>query len=305
MDVEELLHRVYEIIEKPENLLNLIRDVAGLMDFRNNGLYYRPPGFYEIRGFDELYVIGDLHGDLDTFREIVEKEDLLNKIVSRDVKIVFLGDYVDRGSYQLELLTMLLLLKKNYPNKIILLRGNHEPTPLLTPYPHDFIEKLYLKYRDLAGPLYSIFIALFNKLPYLARVPGKLLLMHGGPPVRVLISKCFEEAFGVGFPLIDDDVIEQVLWNDPVNHMSVDYSPSPRGAGVLFGERVSETAVKLAGVKYIVRGHEATEGFKLDHGGRVLTLFDAREPYGLSRAGYLYLSNDDDLNDIRRSIRFI
>ena len=67
------------------------------------------------------FVIGDIHGC---------SMALDNLISSCDPKeadtLVFLGDYVDRGNHGLEVLTLLFCYKIKYPDKIYLLRGNHE-----------------------------------------------------------------------------------------------------------------------------------------------------------------------------------
>ncbi|VDN44347.1 unnamed protein product [Gongylonema pulchrum] len=66
-------------------------------------------------------IFGDLHGSVfDLFKG------LKNSGWPSERTLIFLGDYVDRGEYPIELVLFLFLLKLRYPKRVYLLRGNHE-----------------------------------------------------------------------------------------------------------------------------------------------------------------------------------
>lgn len=70
-----------------------------------------------------IYAIGDIHG------QIAQLKVLYRRISTRPLrpfdKLVFLGDYVDRGENSKAVIEFLLRLKQEHP-EVIFLRGNHE-----------------------------------------------------------------------------------------------------------------------------------------------------------------------------------
>ena len=68
------------------------------------------------------YVIPDLHGEYDKFVKLL----LTIDYNPQQDKLIFLGDYIDRGPDSYELVSTLLVMYSLYPDKIHILRGNHE-----------------------------------------------------------------------------------------------------------------------------------------------------------------------------------
>ncbi|MEM2203869.1 MAG: metallophosphoesterase family protein [Sulfolobales archaeon] len=241
----------------------------------------RPRGLVEIepRRHREAVVIGDIHGDLDTLIQLLSYVNI-EKILESNGLLIFLGDYVDRGSKQLETMLFIALLKKRYRGNVITLRGNHEPPDFLPVYPHDYPEILRAIYGGEGDEIYRVSRGIFDLLPYAAIYRDTVVFLHGGIPVLSTTS-CWSDFRCILDADHNERTLEEILWNDPTEDPDIDYVPSPRGAGFLWGSVITNEFIKKTGVKIIVRGHEAVwEGYKLNHGARVLTVFSRKgAPY--------------------------
>lgn len=73
-----------------------------------------------------VYIVGDIHGQVYDMFHMFDK--LLENKWDRfkEASLLCLGDYVDRGDFGVEVFLFLACLKLNYPNKVWMLRGNHE-----------------------------------------------------------------------------------------------------------------------------------------------------------------------------------
>ena len=128
----------------------------------------KEPRLVEIEKAKKVIFVGDSHGDLEASQKVIK--DYLRE----GNKIVFLGDYVDRGPNSKGNLDFLLETKLKFPNQIYLLQGNHEGHRILKFSPADFWESLDKK--D-----YQKYCSIVEKFP-LAVVSNDIIALHGAVP---------------------------------------------------------------------------------------------------------------------------
>ena len=249
----------------------------------------------------ELVLVGDIHGDLQSLLWILKDIDFEKSLTNPANKLIFLGDYIDRGTNSIGVLYVVCYLKQKFPNSVVLMRGNHE-APMEFPFSsHDLPVKLTHMYgHEMAKLIYgNNIIPLFQLLSLIVLIPSQLLIVHGGLPTGDdLIKLLPRERLGSA---IQDQLLnsmEEILWNDPMEHIGkgLDWEYSRRGYGKHFGIAVTKRWLSASGSKLVVRGHEPCEGFKVNHQGLILTLFSCKEAYPGFQAAYIKITKDQLLN---------
>lgn len=218
-----------------------------------------------IQGFGGFLIVGDTHGDEESTTKalkIAEKEGL---------KLLFLGDYVDRGPKQVENIVKLLESKLSWRDSLIMLRGNHETVEMNRWY--GFMDLIYHRYGH---ELYSDFARLFSKLPYAALIHKRVFAVHGGVPeglekideINSIPKGELNPYSSIGF---------QLLWNDPSEDVEW-FAPSWRGGGAkLYGWRAFNNFLEKNNLTLMVRAHEPQpEGYGELFNKRLKTVFSCR-----------------------------
>jgi len=254
------------------------------------------------------YVFGDIHGNLEDLHFFSDNVWNLGMSLTAG-NFVFLGDYVDRGMSCLEVVSYLLAMKLMLPQKVFLLRGNHETRDVNGWEEHYGARSYIAQCRERFGEEigYKIWESTnqtFDRLPLAAVVDQDIFCVHGGIPRPISDSSVeggrikdilnVSKVAGINPPYEhEDDNYQQVasdcIWSDPASEeqeqYSVDrrtgYGDSLRGGGAIcFGHKAVTNFLQQQGFSYIMRAHEAhAEGVAVSKGARVFTVFSTSKDH--------------------------
>jgi len=212
-----------------------------------------------------INVCGDTHGQF---------YDLLNIFQtfgypSDENPFLFNGDFVDRGSFSLEVVLLLFCFKVLYPKHLHMARGNHETLNMNKMY--GFEGEVKAKYDQRT---FNLFTEVFHCLPLVHCLGGKVIVMHGGLFSKDDVTLNDLRKIDRRREPPDEGLMSELLWSDP--QPMPGRAPSKRGVGLSFGPDVTANFLERNGLKLVVRSHEVKDaGYELEAGGKLITVFSA------------------------------
>lgn len=281
------MDRVIELLKNgqvvPEVLVSRICKLAEELLINENNILVVPT---------PVTVCGDIHGQVhDLFTLFATGGDCPG------TRYLFLGDFVDRGFHSVETFMLLICLKVRYPDRIYLVRGNHESRTISQSY--GFYDECLRKYGNTS--VWTMCCGVFDYLAIGAMIGGPhgVFCVHGGlsPDARDIDDI---RAIDRNQEVPHEGAMCDLLWSDPDDSLDPslsDFVLSSRGAGFLFSKNAVEEFHHANKTSLIARAHQlAVEGFNEMFDKQLVTVWSA--PNYCYRCGNLasIMEINDDLH---------
>uniref|UniRef100_A0A915LZ98 Serine/threonine-protein phosphatase n=1 Tax=Meloidogyne javanica TaxID=6303 RepID=A0A915LZ98_MELJA len=206
-----------------------------------------------------VVVCGDIHG------QYVDLLRIFHQLgYPPTANYLFLGDYVDRGTKNLETIALLFCYKIKYPRNFFLLRGNHETAAVNAVY--GFRQEIQRRFgRNEHGPLWRMFNEAFSQMPVTAIIGGEEINFQ--KQLRKIPRGWHDPG--------ENRLALDLLWSDPDPTIR-GWRPSPRGCSYLFGNDVLLDSCRQLDIDLIVRAHQVVQdGYEINPTQRLITVFSA------------------------------
>ncbi|KAH0785809.1 Ser/Thr protein phosphatase [Histomonas meleagridis] len=242
------------------------------------------PNVLKLEG--NIYVIGDIHGNI---RDLIR---IFNYCQPKPPgsKFLFLGDYVDRGEYSVEVILLLLAMALRYPENIFLLRGNHEYEAVNSHY--GFKDQVMSIYGSKV--IYEKFQKVFSHLPIAAVIAEKTFCVHGGlsPHLgNISVLDTLDRTQDPPCQLIID-----IMWSDP-SVLTETFMDSARGNGCCFGITAINEFCAINKFVRVIRAHQFTKSGISKVGNNLITVFSTcnYKGEGSNQAGIIKVLKDNQI----------
>jgi len=236
-----------------------------LIDLRKQLMQLRSLVDVPIPEGSHVNVCGDTHGQYYDLLNIFK----LHGYPSAENPYLFNGDFVDRGSFSLEVVLLLFIFKSIYPDHVHLARGNHESLNMNRIY--GFEGEVKAKYSQ---NVFQLFTECFHCLPLAHCLAKKVYVTHGGLFSRDDVTLDEIRKIDRFREPPDEGLMSEALWSDPQAAMG--RAPSKRGVGLSFGPDVTKNFLDRNNLKLVVRSHEVKdEGYEVEANGNLITVFSA------------------------------
>lgn len=264
----------------PNTIIQLSKDTSDILKQESNILYINTSIYIPI------YVFGDIHGQFQDLIRFLEMTGLPPKS-----KLLFLGDYVDRGKNSIEVIALLFALKILYPKYVFLLRGNHECPEVNANY--GFLEECNERFSAESTNVFNNINQCLIKLPLSAVINKKIFCVHGGisPHLNTLndITK-----INRNIPIPNDGLLCDLMWSDPKSG-NKSWQHNDRGVSYTYNEESINKFLKNNNLELMCRAHQAIHtGYKFFNNNKLLTIFSAPNYCGVygNKGAVMKINND-------------
>jgi calcineurin-like phosphoesterase family protein len=240
-----------------------VQEFSGQEPFLDGHVYLVPPK--PGRTYD-LTVLGDIHGCYSCLKSAVMQSRFFEKVQAfqndpennPDPKLVFLGDYIDRGLFSLNgVLRTVMQMVNTAPEHVFMLRGNpeyyieHQGQVYGGVVPAEAINTLK---PHVPTEVFKNYIDFFEDIPNMLLF-GETLFVHGGIARDLLLKERYKNLASLN----DPDIRFQMMWSDPSSADVIPAALQEQSSRFPFGRLQATAFMQKIGCHTMIRGHEKVD----------------------------------------------